>query len=472
MSNEKVIPRILITAPSSGTGKTTLTCGLLAALKKREIKTAAFKCGPDYIDPMFHREVLGIDSHNLDSFLCGRENLLGLLSRHIKNHDMAVIEGVMGYYDGLGGVSTMASAYEVADAIDCPAVLLVDCKGASVSVVPYIQGFLRYKEQEAKNSHIEGVIFNRISPMMYPRLKGLVEQEAKVKVYGYVPVLADFSLESRHLGLKMPSEIDDIREKIERLGSALEKTLDIDALIELASSVPAIAGEPESVGNEEMEKVCASPIRIGVAKDEAFCFIYPDNLSVLESMGAEVVPFSPIHDSHLPKNLSGLLFYGGYPELYAKELSENESMRREVKEALAAGMPCIAECGGFQYLQEYLKTDEGAVYEMCGALKGGSYPTGALRRFGYVTLSGGTAFGRDVGEIHAHEFHYYDSEYCGEAFLAQKPLSKKTWQCMISEETLLAGYPHIHYAGNPKLAGAFLEACKRYSQAVKKKDRL
>lgn len=457
------IPRILLTAPASGTGKTMITCGILSALKKRGIKTAGFKCGPDYIDPMFHREVLGVDSYNLDSFLCERENLSSLLISHAETKEMAVIEGVMGYYDGLGGISTKASAYEVADATNSPAVLIVDGKGASVSILPVIQGFLNYRHQEAKYSHIEGVILNRISPMMYGRLKELIERETKIKVYGYVPVIKDFTLESRHLGLKMPGEIEDIRKKLEELGDRLSETVDIDGLIALSQSASDLTKDLIQGKSDSIEGKNGYPLRIGVAMDEAFCFIYRDNLEILEKKGAEIVPFSPIHDSYLPEHLDGLLLYGGYPELYAKELASNESMRKDVKKALERGLVCMAECGGFQYLQQYLEDESGTRYEMCGLLTGGSYHTSSLKRFGYVTLSDGKVFGRDVGEISAHEFHYYDSENCGAAFLAKKPLSEKTWNCMISTDTLFAGYPHIHYAGNPMVAEAFLETCKKYN---------
>ncbi len=450
------IPRILITAGASGAGKTLVSCGILQCLKNTGMKVAAFKCGPDYIDPMFHREVLGIDSRNLDTFLCGRKNIRGLLARHAENSEIAVIEGVMGYYDGLGGISCAASTYDVADASGTPVVLAVDCAGASVSVIPYIQGFCRYKEKEGSGSHIRGVILNRLSPMMYGRMKKMIEEETGVGVYGYVPVLKEITLESRHLGLKMPGEVEDFHRQMEILGNTLEKTLDLKGLIELASS----ASDVEEPKRKTME-VPHQGLRIGIAKDEAFCFLYRDNVDILQELGAEPVWFSPVHDAHLPEGLDGLILYGGYPELYAKSLSENKSMLSEVKDLVEGGTPCIAECGGFLYLQEALQGEDGYWYKMAGALRGKSYRTRSLRRFGYVTLRGGMAFGQDVGEISAHEFHYYDSEECGHAFTAEKPLSDRSWECMISTDTLLAGYPHIHYVGNRKVAEAFLAACER-----------
>ena len=446
------IPRILITAPSSGGGKTMLTCGLLQAFLNRGCRSAAFKCGPDYIDPMFHKRVLGVDSYNLDIFMCGKSGVKKVLSRHGNTCDLAVIEGVMGYYDGLAGISTDASAYDVADVTETPAILLVDCKGLSVSVLPVIEGFLHYKE----NSHIKGVILNRLSPMMYGRMKQMIEEQTGVAVYGYLPVMKDITFESRYLGLKLPDEVEKIREQMQSLGKQVEKSIDIEGLVKLAESAPEV-----KVDTALGVKADAEKIKIGIAQDEAFCFIYQDNKELLERMGAELIPFSPLHDEKLPENISGILLYGGYPELYAEKLSANQSMRADIKQKLKEGLPCMAECGGFMYLMEEMEGGDGRNYPMVGIVKGSSYQTGSLKRFGYVTLSGGTVFGKNVGEIPAHEFHYYDAKECGHVFTAKKPLSERHWECMISTETLFAGYPHFHYQGNPKLAEAFLEACQK-----------
>ena len=446
------IPRILITAPSSGGGKTMLTCGLLQAFLNRGCRSAAFKCGPDYIDPMFHKRVLGVDSYNLDIFMCGKSGVKKVLSRHGNTCDLAVIEGVMGYYDGLAGISTDASAYDVADVTETPAILLVDCKGLSVSVLPVIEGFLHYKE----NSHIKGVILNRLSPMMYGRMKQMIEEQTGVAVYGYLPVMKDITFESRYLGLKLPDEVEKIREQMQSLGKQVEKSIDIEGLVKLAESAPEVKVDTALGVKSDAEK-----IKIGIAQDEAFCFIYQDNKELLERMGAELIPFSPLRDDKLPENISGILLYGGYPELYAEKLSANQSMRADIKQKLKEGLPCMAECGGFMYLMEEMESGDGRNYPMVGIVKGSSYQTGSLKRFGYVTLSGGTVFGKNVGEIPAHEFHYYDAKECGHAFTAKKPLSERHWECMISTETLFAGYPHFHYQGNPKLAEAFLEACQK-----------
>lgn len=469
------VPRILIAAGKSGAGKTVITCGLLEVLKRRELKITAYKCGPDYIDPMFHREALGISSYNLDTFLSGRDNVRKLLIRHSMMGEeasegrIAVIEGVMGYYDGLGGVSYKASAYDVADATDTPVLLIVDCKGASISLIPYIQGFLKYKDGDSKNSHIRGIILNRISPAVYEKMKRLIEEETSVRVYGHVPEIKDFALESRYLGLKLPREVKEIKEKLEKLGDVLEESLDIEGLIKLAKSAKPIYSDGEVQGLQDKEKFSekvklksGGTLRIGVAVDEAFCFIYQDNLDILKRLGAKMIPFSPLYDKQLPKGLDGVIFYGGYPELLAQKLSANTSMREQVREELAAGMPCMAECGGFMYLTESIRDKEGISYPMCKALDGESFYTSSLQRFGYLILSGGKVFGKDVGDIFAHEFHYYDSERCGDAFEARKLLSDRVWSCMISTDSVFAGYPHIHYAGNEKVAEAFIDACLLY----------
>lgn len=448
---KKKVPRLLISAPASGSGKTMVTCALLKAYLKQKKCLASFKCGPDYIDPMFHKEVLGIDSYNLDVFLCGENYIQNCLASHGSKADLSLIEGVMGYYDGVAGISTQASAYDVARLTQTKTVLVVDCKGMSVSVVPYIQGFVDYKA----DSRICGVILNRLSPMMYDRMKTMIEQETSLKVYGYLPLMEDCVIESRHLGLHLPKEEAKTRESLEKLAKQAEKTIDLEGLFALAQTAPELEEGNKHTATEKN-------VRVAVAMDSAFCFIYKDNLNLLESYGAEIVPFSPMFDKKLPDNIDGLLLYGGYPELHAKALSDNVSMRKSIRQAVCDGLPCMAECGGFMYLMESLKNADGQCYEMARVLSGESFYTSSLKRFGYVSLSEGTVFGEAIGEIPAHEFHYYDAEKCGEAFLAAKPLSNRHWRCMVSTETLFAGYPHIHYAGNIKIAEVFMKACRKW----------
>ena len=327
------IPRILLAAGASGSGKTLITCGLLQALVNRGLKVASFKCGPDYIDPMFHSRVIGTRSRNLDTFFTDGDRTRYLLAKNASDCEIAVMEGVMGYYDGVGGITSRASAYDLASTTDTPAILIVNSRGMSVSLAAYVKGFLEYK----KDSHICGVIFNQMSPMLYPRMKKLLEEELSVKVLGYVPKVEDCVIESRHLGLVLPEEIPELKSRLQKLSEVLEKTLDIDGILELAGEAPELAA-PETemliqkdtaFGYRTEEKV-----RIGVADDEAFCFFYADNLNLLEQMGAELVRFSPIHDRELPENLDGLLLSGGYPELNGEALEENQEMCTRIREVI------------------------------------------------------------------------------------------------------------------------------------------
>lgn len=457
------IPRILLAAGSSGSGKTLITCGILQALVNRNMKVSSFKCGPDYIDPMFHSRVIGTKSRNLDTFFTGKSTTNYLLYKNAKDTDIAVMEGVMGYYDGVGGISTDASAYDLADTTDTPVILIVNSKGMSVSLAAYIKGFLEYKE----NSHIQGVIFNQMSPMLYPRMKELVEKELGIHVYGYVPKVEDCVIESRHLGLVLPEEIPELKERLIKLSEILEKTLEIDEIIKLAkSSAEVNFGDHNLTKREHFNFKLPETVKIAVACDEAFCFFYEDNFGLLEEMGAELVRFSPIHDSAFPENADGVLLYGGYPELNGKSLEENEEMRTSLKENIENGMPVIAECGGFMYLHDEMEDMDGAFRKMVGVISGKVYRTNRLGRFGYITLKQNHEIfdNKNLDVIPAHEFHYFDSENCGESFSAEKPLSNRGWKCIHGNSQMLAGFPHIHYYANPEVPKAFLKKCLEYKR--------
>lgn len=455
-------PRFLLSAGASGSGKTMITCGILAALRKRGKRVSSFKCGPDYIDPMFHSRVLKAKSRNLDTFFTDRETTRYLFAQGAEGTDISVMEGVMGYYDGLGGISTKASASDLADVTDTPVVLIVNTKGMSLSVAAYIKGFLEYEA----HPHIKGVIFNQMSPMLYPRMKKVVEEQLNVRVYGYVPVLKDLTLDSRHLGLVLPEEVEDLEKKFSLLADTLEQTLDLDGLISLAEEAPEIENQcPENIENylksQEAQKIREEKPVIAVAKDEAFCFIYEDNLKLLRELGAELVPFSPLHDKKLPEGTKGLLLYGGYPELYAKELEENAPMRQEIQDVLNQGMPCLAECGGFMYLHETIEDLKGNAYQGTGNISGRAFYTGKLTRFGYVELSARKegVLGAGKTPIRAHEFHYFDSTSCGGDFVAKKPGSSRNWNCIHGTGKSLWGFPHLYYHACPQVAEGFLKAC-------------
>ena len=457
---QQTAPRLLICAPASGGGKTTFTCGLLQVLANRGLKLQACKCGPDYIDPMFHREVIGADSRNLDLFFMDEDQVRGLVAEGAAQADMTVIEGVMGYYDGIA-VSDEASAWDVARATQTPALLVVDGRGRARSIAAEVLGFLRFRDP----SGIAGVIVNRCSAMLYPRLKELIEQECGVRAYGYVPVLdADCSLESRHLGLVTASEVADLQVKLNKIAGVLEKSIDIDGLIELASKAPALDVEPVELPHAVSDDQ-ETPV-IAVAHDDAFCFYYSDTLRLMERLGARLVRFSPLSDNALPEGTCGLYLGGGYPELHCAELSGNTELLAQIREAIQGGMPTIAECGGFMFLHEQLEDDQGTFWPMCGVIPGRSYRTPKLGRFGYIDI---TAVSDNLlchqGEsLPAHEFHYWDSDSAGDAFRAQKPQSTRGWECAHATPSLYAGYPHLCLHARPESAARFVRACAAWMQ--------
>ncbi len=443
-------PRILLAAPASGSGKTMITCGLLQALRLRALRVASFKCGPDYIDPMFHEKVIGAKSGNLDLFFADEGLMKRLFCRDSADTDVSVIEGVMGYYDGMLAASAEASSYSVARALDCPTVLIVNARGQSVSALATLEGFARFRP----DSGVRGVIFNQMPERIFEALKPQVEAMG-IAPLGYVPKAEDMVIESRHLGLVTPDEIRDLSDRLTRLAGLLEQTVDLDALLALARSAPALEAPPEPA------YPALAPVKLAVAKDEAFCFLYRDNLALLERLGAELCYFSPIRDAALPEGTQGLLLCGGYPELYAKALSGNAAMRAAVRAAVADGMPCLAECGGFMYLHDAMEDMEGTFCPMAGVISGRAYRTKKLGRFGYVTLSpNADTVLLPAGEtVRAHEFHYFESENCGDALTATKPDGVRSWKCAHAEGALLAGFPHLFYESNPNLIVRFLQRC-------------
>ena len=468
-----MIPGILFAAASSGCGKTTITCGALRAWQRKGLKIKAWKCGPDYIDPMFHKQVLGIPGGNLDSFFLSKEALKAQYQQKNVGFDLAVMEGVMGYYDGLGGISTQASTYEVAQAVDVPVILILDGKGASLSLAAMLRGFLQYQ----KDSHIVGVILNRTSPMIGARLKPVLEAEG-VKYLGCVPVSKEIQFDSRHLGLVMPEEVPQIQKQLDEIADLLEESVDLDGILELARSyaekvennadaglakcqTSQVAMETRAAGSFTESR---NPLRIAVARDEAFCFYYQENMEILESLGVELIPFSPIRDHGLPESISGVILGGGYPENYAKALSENTSMLASIRQAWEAKMPFLAECGGFLYLHRELEGSDGIFYPLAGVIPDKAWKTNRLGRFGYITLTPDHPDVCLTGEIKGHEFHYWESGDCGTCWTAKKPLSDRSWSCVHSEQGQIAGFPHLYYPSAPEFAERWLETCRKWQK--------
>lgn len=445
MNEYKSCPRIMLAAVSSGSGKTTVTCGLLQAMKNRHKKCVSFKCGPDYIDPMFHKYVLGVPGANLDSYFLSEDQIVRHFTGTAEGADLSVIEGVMGYYDGLAGTSTSASSYDIARITETPVILIVNGKGASVSLLPIIKGFLEF----VPDSKIKGVILNRTTKEMAARLTPMIE-ELGVRVMGYIRENEEMKLDSRHLGLVMPQEYEDLQTRINRVAEELEETLDLDGLLRIASKAPSLPADgraPEESGKTK--------VRIGVARDQVFCFYYQENLRLLKELGAELVEFSPLSDSELPERLDAVLLGGGYPELYAKQLSENKVMLESVRRAIESGIYVLAECGGFMYLHDTLEGSDGIRYPMAGVIHGDAYRTKRLSRFGYIELSD------EKDRIKAHEFHYWDSTLPGDDMLAVKPLSSRSWRCIHKNEHMTAGFPHLYYPSNRELAEKWIDQLRK-----------
>ena len=477
---QKKNPGFLLSAISSNSGKTAAACGLMSAFLQNGKCIRACKCGPDYIDPMFHREVLGIDSKNLDLFFSDEEKLRVGYLRHTLGAELTITEGVMGFYDGMSLDSVKGSSYDVAQTLGLPVILVINARGAAMTLVATVKGIVEFRP----DSNIRGILLNRVSAMLYPRLKEMLENELarighdEIKIVGYMPENEAFHLESRHLGLVTPQEMENLQEKVRQAGEILAKTVDLELLEQIAGEAAVwkteVIEESEKVGNL---KSLNYPVRIAVARDEAFCFYYKDNLELLENLGCEVVEFSPLRDEKLPDNISGLILGGGYPELYGKQLSENQSMLTSIRKALMQEkIPCLAECGGFMYLHEEMEDTAGNVWKLVGRIKGRTFPTGKLVRFGYVNLQ------RNLDEdqiselkermsiadswilpgenIRAHEFHYWDSTDSGSDCLAVKPDGKRRWECMHLEENLVAGYPHLYYPSCKEFAERFVEKCR------------
>ena len=438
--------RIMLSAMHSGAGKTIAVCALLAALKRRSMDVRAFKCGPDYIDPMFHTRVLGIPSRNLDLFLQGEDGVKRSLAAC--TGEIAVLEGAMGYYDGIAGTE-QASAWAVAKATRTPVILVLRPKGVGISLAAQIRGMVEFRPE----SGIVGLLLTDCTERLAAYLTPILQRETGLPVLGYLPPIEQARIESRHLGLLTPEEITELSARFDAIAAQMEQTVDLDRLLSLAADD---AGSTRKF--TDRNSVC----RIAVARDEAFCFYYEDSLDALRTNGAELVFFSPIRDQTLPEDIDGLYLGGGYPELYAEALADNHTMREAVREAVLSGLPTVAECGGFLYLQTTLEDPEGQAHPMCGVFPGAGVRTGRLQRFGYARMkaeSDSMLFRRGE-EIPVHEFHYWDCTQNGTDLSVEKP-DGRVWRCGHVSDTIYAAFPHLHLGGAIPLAERFVKACER-----------
>lgn len=447
---------IIISSNCSGGGKTTFTLGLMKVLRNRDFQVQGYKVGPDYIDTAFHKEVTKKASRNLDTFLMGEE---GVKKSFLKGYgDIGIIEGVMGLYDGIGA-SEKASTYHVSKILgNMPIILILSPKGQSVSICAEVNGFKNYK-----NANIVGVVLNSVSEKYYNLLKYAIEENCNTRVFGYIPKTSEIALTSRHLGLVQSMEILNLEEKLDICEKLIEKYVDVDGIIDEMQEFQInneINEEYNLKINSQGNKSKNKPLRIGVALDKAFNFYYKDNLELLEVLG-EIIYFSPMNDKVLPDSLDFLYIGGGYPEVFKKELENNYSMRKSIKDALDNGLRCYAECGGLMYLTKSI--DE---VNMVGFFDGKSIMTNKLQNFGYCNVKidkrcfNNSILGDRKFQINAHEFHKSqvnlneDKVYEVEKTLHNGEILR--WKCGYFKKNTLGGYAHINFLGNKELLEALV----------------
>lgn len=451
------IPRILFAAPYSAGGKTTFACGFMRVLQNRGMIPAAFKCGPDYVDAAYHKATMRGETANIDLFFCGGPDLVrGLVIDGSRAADLAVIEGVMGYYDGAGGISPTSSTWDMATQLEAPAILILHAHGITQTASALVMGLDSFR----RPSRLAGVILNCCRPTLHQKLAPLIEKDTGLPVLGYLPPREDYGFKSRNLGLYMPGELDNFEARLERLARQMEETLDIEALLKIAQAAPPL---PEGY-LPGLEPLAGPGPLIAVAKDEAFSFYYDENLSLMRKLGARLLPFSPLRDAALPPGINGLYLGGGYIEVHAEELAANVSMRRSILEAFNDALPTIAEGGGFLYLQQSLVDGRGREQRMVGALPGVARKGDKRARFGYITVIAqkDNLLCAEGESIAAHEFHEWDSDCPGRDFHAKKPADDRNWFCAQTGASYYAGFPQMYFYNNPEFPRRFLKKAAEF----------
>lgn len=443
--NDKGMKGCMIAGTSSGCGKTTISTGIMAALRQKGLEVAPFKAGPDYIDTGFHEKATGRQSVNLDVWLCGEENVRYLYGSYSADCDIGIVEGAMGLYDGMGCENIFCSSADIANIIGLPVILAIDGSGISMSAAALVKGFAEFD----RKTDVAGVIFNRVSgEEHYQILKQVIETKTKIKCIGYLPAIKDFLMPERHLGLIPAGETKDLEQKIALLAESVKEHVDLDLLLKLCKQTKR-TGMPRNIQNFiDKNSEWTAGKTIGVAMDDAFHFYYGSNIDLLKMTGANIVYFSPLRDA-IPPAADALYIGGGFPEEFASELEENTVFREALREKLESGTPCYAECGGLMYLCNNIEDMQGTLHAMAGFFPATVRMTQGLQRFGYATVT--TRAGQ---EIHAHEFHYSclgEDQATDYYFRVQKPDGSQSWQCGLSRQKTVAGYPHLHFWGNPQV---------------------
>ncbi len=448
---------LVIAGTQSGVGKTTITLGLLAALRRRGLVVQPFKVGPDFIDPGHHTQAAGRVSRNLDGWMLSREANEALFRRQVRGADVAVVEGVMGLFDGYDGLSEAGSTAQMAKWLGLPVLLVVDARAMARSAAALVHGFTSFDPELT----VVGVIFNRIGSSTHLEyLQQALSSLRGVRCLGGLPRDQELAIPERHLGLTTTEDHPLAAAYLHHLADWLETHLDLDGLLE---ALPLLDLPVETV-----PEVAPPTVRLGVARDRAFCFYYPDNLELLADSGAELVPFSPLEDRELPCDLHGIYLGGGYPELYAAPLAANSGIWQAVREGAAAGLPIYAECGGLMYLAKEIRDLEGQSHPMAGVFPFTVRMLPRLKALGYreVTLTAAGLLGPQGTTIRGHEFHY--SEMVGEPTGVPR-LYRLTFRKggePVAEgycaHNVLASYVHLHFGSNPDVARNLVASCRAY----------
>lgn len=459
--NEDIaVPVLAVAGTHSGSGKTTVALGLMAALKRRGLAVQGYKVGPDFIDPGHHRAVTGRASHNLDGWIMDQEANQALFLRGLQGAEAAVIEGVMGLFDGFSGNDESGSTAQMAKWLGIPVLLVVDARSMARSAAAVALGFSRFDVDLL----LAGVVFNRVASEGHARmLMEAMESVPDVPVLGCLPREEDLAVPSRHLGLVTAEDLPPSGDRVERLALWIEDHLDLDSLLEDALGISPARFEPEAPAGRR--------VRIGIARDEAFCFYYEENLRLLEAAGAELVPFSPLRSSDLPEGLTGLYLGGGYPELHCETLSANRSVKKAIRAFSRSGRPVYAECGGFMYLMQATRDLQGRRHRMAGVFPMEATMEPRLRSLGYreITTQRESLLGPAGTTVRGHEFHYSQmARREGEPVEHIYRMATRSGQAGVEEGFLLNGvlgsYVHLHWGSNPQAAEAFVAACARYEK--------
>lgn len=458
------LPRVVVAGTHSGAGKTTAVMALLAALRARGVAAQPFKAGPDYIDPGYHAAAAGRPSRNLDTWMMGPDAVVECFQRSAAPAGLSVVEGVMGLFDGVGARVEAGSTAHLAKLLRAPVVLVVDGGGMARSAAAAVLGFRQFDPAV----RVAGVFLNRLGGEgHYLLLKEAIEGDTGVRVLGYLPRHPELSIPERHLGLMSSAEQQGLGETLRRLAELAARHVDVDALLELGRSAPALQPLPARAFPDRAAPAVRA--RIGVARDAAFTFYYEDNLDLLVALGAELVPFSPLADSALPEDLDGLLLGGGFPEVFRAELAANDGMLASVRAAIAAGMPVYAECGGLMYLSQGIAGSDGDVARMVGAVPAVARMQDRRAALGYVTATAlrGSVVAETGQTLRGHEFHWsvLEGSLPADGFPAYRAETRRGGRASLegwARGDLLASYLHVHFVAHPEAAGRFVERCARH----------